>query len=120
MRGIHLIGDCYGCAAETEAFRRADALAPICVQLAREAGLAVLAQQFHQFEPVGVTGVVLLAESHLAVHTWPERGFASIDVYACNYTVDNAAKAQRLFDAMREVFLPQRLQFRRIERGDHE
>jgi len=120
VQGIHLIGDCYGCAAEAEAFCRADVLGPMCVRLAWEAGLTVLAERFHQFEPAGVTGVVLLAESHLAVHTWPERGFASIDVYACNYTVDNAAKAQRLFDAMRAVFQPARMQCRRFERGDDE
>ena len=46
--------------------------------------MTVVGDSFHQFEPQGVTGTVLLAESHLAIHTWPEQGFVTIDVYVCN------------------------------------
>ena len=47
-----------------------------------------------------MTGTVLLAESHLAIHTWPEAGFVTVDVYVCNYTTDNTAKAERVFKAL--------------------
>ena len=120
MQGIHLIGDCYGCPAQADVFTRAEALCAICVRLANEAGLTVLGERFHQFEPQGVTGMVLLAESHLAVHTWPEHGYATVDVYACNYTANNMRKAERLFDAIRAVLQPARVVCRRIERGGDE
>ena len=89
MDGIHLSGERYGCPAGTPEFTLADALARVCVDAASVAGLTVVGERFFQFEPQGVTGTVLLAESHLAIHTWPEHGFVTIDVYVCNYMTDN-------------------------------
>ena len=60
-----------------------------------DAGLTIVGDSFHQFAPQGVTGTVLLAESHLAIHTWPEHGFVTVDVYVCNLATDNTAKAER-------------------------
>ena len=68
-----------------------------CASRPRDSGLTVVGDSFFQFEPQGVTGTVLLAESHLAIHTWPEAGFVTVDVYVCNLTTDNTAKAERLF-----------------------
>ena len=94
MDGIHLLGEWYGCPADTPAFTRADVLRDVCVGAARNAGLTVVGDRFFQFEPQGVTGTVLLAESHIAIHTWPEAGFVTVDVYVCNYTTDNTDKAE--------------------------
>ena len=77
MDGIHLLGEWYGCPADTPEFTRADALRDLCVNAARDAGLTVVGERFFQFEPQGVTGTVLLAESHIAIHTWPEAGFVT-------------------------------------------
>jgi S-adenosylmethionine decarboxylase proenzyme len=52
-------------------------------QAAEAAGCVILYGQFHQFEPQGVTGLLLIAESHLSVHTWPEHGYAAVDLYTC-------------------------------------
>ena len=60
---------------------------------------------------------MLLAESHLAIHTWPEHGFVTIDVYVCNYTTDNSAKAERLLRAVQNAMNPQRVKFQAIHRG---
>jgi S-adenosylmethionine decarboxylase len=60
----------------------------------RGSGLRSVNELFHRFEPAArgaVTGVVLLAESHLAVHTWPELGAVTLDVYVCNFGGDNSA-----------------------------
>jgi len=73
--------------------------------------------RFYQFAPQGVTGTVLLAESHLAVHTWPEHGFVTVDVYVCNYTTDNTTKAEQLFEMVRDAFRPRRAKFQAIHRG---
>ena len=82
-----------------------------------EAGLTIVGDRFFQFEPHGVTGTVLLAESHLAIHTWPEAGFVTVDVYVCNYTTDNPGKAERVFEVLEAAFKPQRKRFQAIHRG---
>ena len=50
---------------------------------AEAAGARIISSQFHRFSPLGVSGVVLIAESHLTIHTWPERGYAAVDVFTC-------------------------------------
>ena len=55
---------------------------------------------------MAVTGMVVLAESHLSLHTWPEECYVTVDVYVCNYTTDNRAKARRLFDGLVAAFKP--------------
>jgi S-adenosylmethionine decarboxylase len=80
--GIHLLADFYGVEAgkllvpdEIDALLRAGALA---------AGARILHSHFHSFgEAMGVTGVLLLAESHISIHTWPEYGFAAADIFMC-------------------------------------
>src|SRR5436305_1565810 len=70
MDGIHLLGEWFACPASLP-LHDADALRSLCTDATRDAGLDAVGERFHQFEPHGVTGVVLLAESHLAIHTWP-------------------------------------------------
>jgi S-adenosylmethionine/arginine decarboxylase-like enzyme len=65
----------------------------------------------------GVTGVVLLAESHLAVHTWPELDAVTLDVYVCNYGQDNSAKAEQLLHALTDAFKPRLQGINRLQRG---
>ena len=95
MDGIHLLGEWYECPAHTPEFTRAASLRALCLDAVRDAGLTVVGDSFHQFEPQGVTGTVLLAESHLAIHTWPEYGFVTVDVYVCNLATDNSDKAKQ-------------------------
>jgi S-adenosylmethionine decarboxylase proenzyme len=117
MDGVHLLGEWYGCPAHTPEFTRAEALREVCLKAVEDSGLTIVGERFFQFEPHGVTGAVILAESHLAVHTWPESGFVTIDVYVCNYTTDNTAKAQKLYDAIEAVFKPARAHSQKILRG---
>lgn len=117
MDGIHLLGEWYGCVADMPEMTHAEALRRLCLRLSRDSGMTLVGDRFHQFAPAGVTGTVLLAESHLAIHTWPEHGFVTIDVYVCNYTTDNSAKAERLFRSMQEALRPQRSKFQAIHRG---
>jgi S-adenosylmethionine decarboxylase len=117
MDGIHLLGEWYGCPADTPEFTRAETLRDVCVKAAREVGLTVVGDRFHQFEPQGVTGTVLLAESHLAIHTWPEHGFVTVDVYVCNYQSDNTAKADALFRALEAALKPDHTRLHTIRRG---
>ena len=117
MDGIHLLGEWYGCPADTPVFTRAEALRDVCLKAVEDARLTVVGERFFQFQPQGVTGTVLLAESHLAIHTWPEAGFVTVDVYVCNFTTDNSGKAERVFRALQDVLKPQRTRFQAIRRG---
>ena len=60
---------------------------------------------------------MILAESHLAVHTWPEIGSVTIDVYVCNFTTDNSDKARRLFTELERTLKPERTRLQEIRRG---
>src|SRR5262245_10570929 len=117
MDGIHLLGEWYGCPADTPEFTRAEPLRDLCVRAARDAGLTVVGDRFFQFEPQGVTGTVLLSESHIAIHTWPEAGFVTVDVYVCNFRTDNTAKAEQVFRVLQATLRPARTRFQAIRRG---
>ena len=117
MDGIHLLGEWYGCAADLPEMTRAGPLRTLCLRVSEASGVNIVGDRFFQFEPQGVTGTVLLAESHLAIHTWPEHGFVTIDVYVCNYTTDNTAKAEVLFRSMQDALMPQHTKFQAIHRG---
>jgi len=114
MQGLHLTADLRGCDPALPLMTDPAALRQRCVAAVSEAGLGAVAEHFHRFtpavegEPSGITGVVLLAESHLAVHTWPERGVVTLDVFVCNLLGDNARAAQGLLDALVQGFAPQR------------
>lgn len=116
-QGTHLLGEWYGCNFAALTSNDAKTLREVCLNVARASGLQVVGDAFHQFEPQGVTGTVLLAESHLAIHTWPETGFVTIDVYVCNHLCDNGDKALNLYTALRTYFKPARENFSQVSRG---
>jgi S-adenosylmethionine decarboxylase len=116
--GLHLIGDLHGCQGGGGWMQDAQALEALCRAEVAAAGLTPVGFLFHAFaQGGGVTGVVVLAESHLCVHTWPEAAYVTLDVYVCNYSADNRAKAQALFNALVAVFAPQQQQVHGVERG---
>ena len=110
MQGLHLTADLLGVASTLPLMRDPDALVSLCRQAIMQAGLTGVAELFHRFSPdddqSGITGIVLLAESHLAIHTWPELGGVTLDVYVCNYGADNSAKAEALMAALIAAFGP--------------
>ncbi len=80
--GLHLIGDLYGCLCDSRLMLDAAHLESFCRERVAAAGLTTVGSLFHSFgEGGGVTGVVVLAESHLSIHTWPEAGYVTLDVY---------------------------------------
>jgi S-adenosylmethionine decarboxylase proenzyme len=58
-------------------------------EAARLAGATIVTEAFHLFNPHGVSGVVVIAESHLAIHTWPEYGYAAVDLFTCGDDVNS-------------------------------
>ena len=118
MQGLHLTGDLSGCRCAPALLTDVSRLEARCIEAVAAAGLTQVHQLFHRFAAgSGITGVVLLAESHLAVHTWPELGAVTLDVYVCNYGCDNSAKARTLFEALCAAFDPLSLQSHALQRG---
>jgi len=124
MHGLHLTADLSGCPSDPgnpathAAMADPAALRTLCLQTVADAGLYAVGDLFHRFPaPGGVTGVVLLAESHLAVHTWPELGAVTLDVYVCNMEADNSARAQALLSALQTAFAPTAAVHHRVLRG---
>ncbi len=85
-------------------------------------GLQAVAQLFHTFPSAdgsagGVTATVLLAESHLCVHTWPEKKAVTLDVYVCNFGGDHSTKARALMASLMQLFLPGKAAVNALDRG---
>lgn len=119
MNGLHLTADLRGCAPALPVMTDEAALRALCLQAVHTARLQPVSQTFHRFPDAGgVTGVVLLAESHVAVHTWPELQAVTLDVYVCNYGRDNSRRAQSLLDFLVDAFEPSDTERRAIERGN--
>jgi S-adenosylmethionine decarboxylase len=73
----------------------------IMLAAANESGATVLGESFHQFSPQGVSGVILIAESHLSVHTWPEHGYAGADIFTCGTRVKPEKAAEVIVDRLK-------------------
>lgn len=93
----HLLYDLW--VADPTLLQRVEPLRAVLLAAAHDSGATVLADRFHQFEPQGVTGVLLLAESHLSIHTWPEEGLVTVDIFTCG-AMDTALILQRLRDTL--------------------
>jgi len=116
--GLHLIGDLHGCACDRRLMYDAAHLESFCKARVQAAGLTTVGSLFHAFgEDGGVTGVIVLAESHLSIHTWPESGYVTLDVYVCNYTENNRPKAQKLFNDLQAAFNPSEPRLHRMDRA---
>jgi S-adenosylmethionine decarboxylase len=118
MHGLHLTADLRGCSPTLASLTRTDALRELCLAAVKASALQPVGELFHTFPAAGgVTGVVLLAESHLAVHTWPEMNAVTLDVYVCNFGADNSHKAQALLDRLVAAFAPDRVERHALTRG---
>ena len=119
MNGLHLIGDLGGCRCNPQLLLDGEGFRTKCIEFVQASGLTVMDANFQQFEGSGFTGTVVLAESHIAVHTWPERAGLTLDVYVCNYSADNSEKAKSLFESIIAYFQPGDVARHQVERGAH-
>ena len=118
MHGMHLTADLRGCDPAQPPMHDPQALRTLCLASVAAAGLQAVGELFHTFPaPGGVTGVVLLAESHVAVHTWPELQAVTLDVYVCNLQADNSGRARALVQALQAAFAPTSAELHSLERG---
>jgi S-adenosylmethionine decarboxylase len=111
--GSHLLADLSGIRADR--LTDCDELEALLRSAAASAGARVLHSHFHGFGAgLGVTGVVLLAESHISIHTWPEDGFAAVDIFMCG-----ASQPQTALDVIQQALAPEHCQLNTVLRALH-
>lgn len=108
--GKHILLELYDC--DLSALNNLPEIEKTMVAAAEEAGASVVGQVFHKFSPHGVSGVVVIAESHLSIHTWPEHRYAAVDLYTCGNTVDPAVAASVVAAALKSGNVQIREMFR--------
>ena len=110
--GIHLIADFwYGKSIENEKEIR-----KILSQAAKVSNSLPLSISVHKFLPQGITGVVLLAESHISIHTWPEMDYVAVDVFTCGIHTDPL----KAIDFLKQAFQPKKVEIHKIKRGNYD
>ena len=75
-----------------------DAIRDIMLAAAADSGVTILGESFHRFSPQGVSGVLVIAESHITVHTWPEHGYAAADIFTCGTAVQPEKAAETIIE----------------------
>lgn len=84
--GKHILAEYFEC--ECTYLDSEQAIREVMLEAASASGATIVGNIFHHFSPQGVTGVVVIAESHLAIHTWPEYRYASVDLFTCGSHLD--------------------------------
>jgi len=109
--GTHLLVELHGC--EPRTLERVSEVAHALVRAAHASKAQIVSHFFHEFEPYGVSGVVVIAESHYTIHTWPEHRYAAVDLFFCSESVE----AERALEVLRETFKPERVEVVLVRRG---
>lgn len=84
--GTQVLVDLHSCNAQSLSDK--SQIESLMTEAAERAGASIVATTFHHFSPLGVSGVVVIAESHIAIHTWPEHAYAAVDIFTCGDTID--------------------------------
>lgn len=109
--GRHLILEFHGCNAA--ALSSVPKVQDTMLKAARAAGATVIDSVFHNFKPHGVSGVVVIAQSHFAIHTWPEHRYASADLFTCGETI----KPWKALKVVKKLFKAANFSVINLERG---
>ena len=110
--GIHELYDFHDC--DRRLLNNMTFVREAMLEVARVSGATIVTDVFHRFNPQGVSGVVVIAESHIAIHTWPEFGCASVDVFSCSRLMD----LSKVRDGLMRAFAAERMTVKSFERGE--
>ncbi len=94
--GTHLLVELKDC--NPNAIRDLEYVKQSMIEAARRARATIIDVSFHEFSPFGISGMVVIAESHLSIHTWPEYGYAAVDIFTCGETIDPDEAARYLIE----------------------
>ncbi|MDF1544184.1 MAG: adenosylmethionine decarboxylase [bacterium] len=109
--GKHLIAEYADC--DRSILNDMDALEKQMNQAVRESGATIVRSVFHRYNPQGVSGVVVIAESHISIHTWPEYGYAAVDFFTCGNSVD----PYKAYEYIKEKLQSKTNQINELKRG---
>ena len=112
--GRHIIADFYDC--DRECLNNTEKIQYHMQKAAIISGAHIVTSSFHTFMPYGVSGAVIISESHLAIHTWPEYGYASVDLYTCGDHVD----PEKAFEYLKYAFKSGKIEKEEHLRGNFE
>ncbi len=109
--GVQILADLYGVDGDT--ISKTETVYEVIEEAVRVGMLTKISSDYYQFQPKGVSGIVLLAESHLAFHTWPEHGLVTLDIYTCG----NPEYADLAFDYIVQAMKPTTVEYKKLKRG---
>jgi S-adenosylmethionine decarboxylase proenzyme len=109
--GTQWIVELYGC--DETRLMRVPFVERALLTAAKKAGVKIVSYGFHQFEPHGVSGVVIIEESHISIHTWPEYQYSAVDFFYCSKTVSPNA----LVETLKKAFRAKKVEVQVVERG---
>lgn len=110
--GKHAIADIYMCNCPN--MDNINYVKKLIFKSAKEANLTVVNSQFHKFNPIGISGVLILAESHLTIHTWPEYNYIAIDIFTCGQNINPSKACEKIA----KNFKSNNYDIKEFERGD--
>lgn len=109
--GRHVLLDLFDCALD--AINNLETARSVLVEAARRAQATIVDVIFHKFNPVGLSVIVMIAESHLSIHTWPEHRYAAVDIFSCGENMQVEVAAAYIV----EQFKPGRTSIIEVKRG---
>ena len=109
--GKHILVELYCC--DREILNSQEIIGEAMNKAALRSGATIVSSNFHKFNPHGVSGVVIIAESHLTIHTWPEYDYAAVDLFTCGDTVD----AWKGFEYLKETLKAENISTIEMKRG---
>ena len=109
--GRHILAEFFEC--DPNILNSLDKIEKNMIDAALECGATIVQKCFHMFNPYGVSGVVIISESHLAIHTWPELGYAAVDLFTCGDSCDPKVA----YEFLKKVFNSKRATFTKLKRG---
>ncbi len=109
--GQHVLAEFFEC--DPNILNNSEKIEKLMIDAALECGATIVQKCFHMFSPHGVSGVVIIAESHLAIHTWPELGYAAVDLFTCGEKCDPKVA----YEFLKKAFYSNKASFSELKRG---
>ncbi len=121
-KSLHILADLHGCRGDKRYLTDVSTVKKKILEVVRRSGFKIVSSAFHKFTPGtnatdgGITGVIVVSESHLALHTWPEKDFVNFDVFFCSYSKDNSVKTRKVFKEFSRLYHPKKIRRRDVWR----
>jgi S-adenosylmethionine decarboxylase len=109
--GKHVIAELYGC--DSEIINNQELIEDFMLEAVELSGATIVQPVFHKFSPHGVSGMVVVSESHFAIHTWPEYGYCALDIFTCGDLINN----QIALDHLKQKFRSTNISVVEMKRG---